>query len=60
MNRSTSLNSTHLRMAGFEKERLQRLSELHGVKISDLIREAVAAKLPVWERDGVFLGRDAE
>ena len=47
-------------MAGFEKERLRRLSELHGVKISDLIREAVAAKLPVWERDGVFLGRDAE
>ena len=55
MSKTTFLNPTNVRLDATAKERVIRIAKRHGIKPSDLIRDAIAAKLPVWERDGVKL-----
>jgi predicted transcriptional regulator len=44
---------TNVRLDIAIKARLDRIAKRHGLKKADLIRNAVAFKLPEWEADGV-------
>lgn len=44
-----------LRLDPSNRARIHRLAARHGVKASDLIRNALAEKVPHWERFGVKL-----
>lgn len=51
------LNPTNVRLDPDARVRVERIAELHGIRASDLIRNALAEKLPVWETQGVTLAR---
>lgn len=41
-------------------KRLKSVAESHGISTSDLVRNALMEKLPVWETRGVTLTKVAE
>jgi len=49
------LNGTTVRMPGDLRTRLDKLALRHGLKPSDLIRNALWVKLPEWEKHGVTM-----
>ena len=55
MPKTPFLNPTNVRLDAKAKERVERVARNHGIKTSDLIRDAIAAKLPIWESEGVRL-----
>jgi predicted DNA-binding protein len=47
----------NVRLAAGSKQRLTRVARAHGISSSDLVRTAIAEKLPQWERRGVSLAK---
>lgn len=43
----------NIRVDRVTKERLRRIARRHGLKVSDLVREAVSTNLVNWERGGM-------
>jgi post-segregation antitoxin (ccd killing protein) len=48
---------TNVRLAAGSKSRLMRVARAHGINASDLVRTAIAEKLPIWESSGVSLAK---
>jgi predicted DNA-binding protein len=44
---------TNIRLEPETRARLEKIAKKHGLKKADLIRNAVAYKLPEWESTGV-------
>lgn len=57
MSKNSLLNPTNVRLDSGALYRVKSLAKAHGIKASDLIRDAISAKLPEWETHGVKLTR---
>jgi predicted DNA-binding protein len=51
------LAPTNVRVCKQTRARLIKLAKRHGVTPSDLVRSAIAEKLPEWESKGITLAR---
>lgn len=45
----------NLRIDSKTRQRIETLAIQHGVKVSDIVRFAMADKIPEWEKTGVHL-----
>jgi predicted transcriptional regulator len=48
-------NPTNVRLSMDARLRVDRIAQKYGIHSADLIRNALAEKLPEWERNGVKL-----
>lgn len=55
MKRNRLRNPTNIRFSDPVRDRLDRISTIYNVPVSDLVRTAVNQKVPEWEREGVRL-----
>lgn len=55
----TLTRPVNLRVDEATRKKLDSLARAHGVKTSDIVRFAINSKIPVWEKEGVYLGKSA-
>ena len=57
MSNSSTSKPRNVRLDEATIDRLKGVAKSHGISASDLVRNAIMEKLPVWETRGVTLSR---
>lgn len=52
-------NGTTIRMDASLKARAEALAARHGLKVADIVRNALYCQLPAWEQHGLINSRPA-